>query len=271
MPSYVVTGVSKGLGFEFLNQISSDANNLVIGVVRDKAATEKKVAEELSGRKNISILHGDMNDQASLKKAAEETAAITGGSLDYLIANAGYMAHWDAFLSPTALTQDPERLETEMTKLYQTNVVGNMFLFGYFVPLILKGEKKKVIAITSGLSDHNVVNQLELDTGAAYAVVKAGLNMVVAKFSAEYKKDGVLFLAICPGSVDNGHFNDLKPEQMQAVKRMMGKFMAYAPQFRGPVKPASAIGDVINVWEGASIAKGNAGDSLSHWGNKMWL
>ncbi|RYC64346.1 hypothetical protein CHU98_g1874 [Xylaria longipes] len=266
MSSYVITGVSKGLGFEFLRQISSNKNNTVVGLVRDKTATEKKVSEELPGRSNIHILHGDLNDYESLKKAAADTAVITGGRLDYLVANAGYMAHWDAFYPIGTLAQDPARVQKEMTNLYQTNIIGNISLFGLFTPLILKGDKKKVIAITSGLSDLAVVNELELETGALYAVVKAGLNMVVAKFSAQYKKEGVLFLSVCPGSVDN-----VTPEQLQTIKGMMGKFMTYAPHFKGPVKPPGAISDVVNVWEQSSIEKGNAGDVLSHWGNKRWL
>lgn len=33
----------------------------------------------------------------NLQKAAQETAAITGGSLDYLIANAAYTTTFDSF------------------------------------------------------------------------------------------------------------------------------------------------------------------------------
>ncbi|KAI3327598.1 NAD(P)-binding protein [Xylariaceae sp. AK1471] len=271
MSTYVISGVSKGLGFEFLRQLSDNPKNIVIGLARDTKTTQHKVSEELSGRSNIHIVHGDLLDYESLKKAAAETAAITGGSLDYLIANAGYMAHWDAYHPLGTLAQDPTRVQKEMRTLYETNITGNIYLISQFMPLILKGDKKKVIAITSGQGDRDVVNQLELELNSLYAVVKAGLNMLVAKYSAQYKQDGVLFLAVCPGAVDNGHYDDLKPEQIEAVKGMMGKFVKYAPHFRGPVPPAGAIADVIKVWEEASIEKGNAGDSLSHWGNKRWL
>jgi hypothetical protein len=36
--------------------------------------------------------------------------------------------------------------------------------------------------------------------------------MVVAKYSAQYKKDGVLFLALSPGMVEVGHFKDGKAQ-----------------------------------------------------------
>jgi hypothetical protein len=84
MPTYVVTGVSKGLGvsltseimqcmadctrkWEFLNQLSSNPDNTIIGIVRRKAATDERVAQELQGRSNIHILEADMTDYNALK------------------------------------------------------------------------------------------------------------------------------------------------------------------------------------------------------------
>jgi len=90
MPSYLVTGASRGIGvsridrrthirrlenreaetnlnqFELLRQISEDHNNVVVGLVRDKASTDKKVAAELN-RPNIHIVQGDLTDYDSLK------------------------------------------------------------------------------------------------------------------------------------------------------------------------------------------------------------
>lgn len=42
----------------------------------------------------------------------------------------------------------------------------------------------------------------------SYAASKAALNIVVAKFHAQYKKEGILFLSISPGIVDVGHGAD---------------------------------------------------------------
>jgi NAD(P)-dependent dehydrogenase (short-subunit alcohol dehydrogenase family) len=72
------------------------------------------------------------------------------------------------------------------------------------VPLILKGTAKKVVAITSGMGDIELVRKHNVYEEGPYAISKAALNMVVAKFSAEYAKDGVLFLSVCPGLVDTG-------------------------------------------------------------------
>jgi NAD(P)-dependent dehydrogenase (short-subunit alcohol dehydrogenase family) len=71
----------------------------VIGLVRDVPSVKKKVSAELAGRSNIHIVHGDLSDYDSLKSAAKEAAAITGGSLDYLIANAAMQSLVDGFNS----------------------------------------------------------------------------------------------------------------------------------------------------------------------------
>jgi NAD(P)-dependent dehydrogenase (short-subunit alcohol dehydrogenase family) len=81
-----------------LKQLSADSNNLVIGLVRDKAGVEKKVAAEIGKRPNIHILHEDLDDYASLKQAAADTAKIVGDrGVDYLVANAAYLPFLDAF------------------------------------------------------------------------------------------------------------------------------------------------------------------------------
>lgn len=99
-----------------------------------------------------------------------------------------------------------EELEAVSQQLSQTNVVGNIHLFNLFLPLILKGKIKKVIAISTGVADLDLTNDLEIDTVPLYAASKASLNVIVAKFNAQYKKDGVLFLSISPGLVEVGRY-----------------------------------------------------------------
>jgi NAD(P)-dependent dehydrogenase (short-subunit alcohol dehydrogenase family) len=99
-----------------------------------------------------------------------------------------------------------EELEDVSSKLFQTNVVGNIHLFNLFLPLVMKGKVKKVIAISSGHADLDLINDLQIETSALYSASKAAMNVIVAKFNAQYKKDGVLFVSISPGAVEVGHF-----------------------------------------------------------------
>lgn len=72
------------------------------------------------------------------------------------------------------------------------------------MPLILKGRAKKVIAISSGISDPEMTLKADIFQATSYAMSKAALNIAVAKFSALYRQKGVLVMAICPGAVDTG-------------------------------------------------------------------
>ncbi|KAI0856236.1 NAD(P)-binding protein [Xylaria cubensis] len=275
MPSYVITGVSSGLGFEMLRQISADPNNTVIGIVRNKPATDKKVADELENRSNIHVLAiADITNIDDLKRAAEETALITGGALDHLIANAGYVSNFDSF-DPidTLATTKPKEFYEDFQKSMDINVIGNIYLYNAFMPLILKGKVKKVVAISSGMADVEMSRDYDLYNGAVYSCSKAALNIVTAKYSAQYKKDGVLFLSICPGTVDVGKIKpeELTQKQITEFGTLMGKFQQYQPNFKGPTTPELAVKDVIRTWENASIEKGDGGAFLSHLGSKQWL
>jgi NAD(P)-dependent dehydrogenase (short-subunit alcohol dehydrogenase family) len=98
-----------------------------------------------------------------------------------------------------------EEVEAVASNLFQTNVVGNIHLINLFLPLVMKGKVKKVIAISSGHADLDLINDLEIEICALYSASKAALNVIMAKFNAQYKKDGVLFVSISPGVVEVGH------------------------------------------------------------------
>ncbi|KAL7944098.1 hypothetical protein V8C42DRAFT_358778 [Trichoderma barbatum] len=271
MPSYVVTGASRGLGFEFVRQLSSDPNNTVIGLVRDKAAADQVVARELAGRSNIRILQADITDYDAVKKSVAATAKITGGSLDYLIANAAYVSEFDAYDPIGALGNTPNELEEDLLKSFKVNVVSNIHLFNLYMPLILSGNAKKVIALSTGMADLDSMNKFELQVAPGYSISKAAMNAAIGKFHAQYKKDGVLFMSISPGVVDTGHYNNATPEQMGKVGAMFQNFVTYNPNFKGPASPEAAVKDVISVWQNASIEGGSGGSYVSHHGNKKWL
>ncbi|KAI0410822.1 NAD(P)-binding protein [Xylaria grammica] len=270
MPSYVITGVSRGLGWEFMKQLSNDAENTVIGIVRNKPPTDKRVAEDLNSRPNITILEADLGNYDELKNASISAASITGGSLDYLIANAAYSTPLDTYDNIGTLGKRPQELSEEFSKS-MANVLGTIHLYNLFMPQILQGAAKKVVAITSGIADIDWINEYGNEALSLNAMGKAALNVATAKFSAQYKRDGVLFLSVCPGLVDTGHFVEPTPEQRSRLEGMLAKFGEYAPGFKGPITPAESVKAVLSVVENASVAKGDGGQFLSHFGNKQWL
>ncbi|PQE17480.1 short chain dehydrogenase protein [Rutstroemia sp. NJR-2017a WRK4] len=272
MSVYVITGVSKGIGFGFVKSISEDPKNLVVGLVRDKVGTETKVAAELGNRTNVHILHGDLDSYDSLKQAAADTANIVGDrGIDYLVANGAFISHFDAYDPIGALSDKVEELEDVTSKLFKTNIIGNIHFFNLFLPLVMKGKVKKVIAISSGHGDLDSINNNEIEICSLYSAAKAALNVIVAKFSAQYKKDGVLFFSISPGIVEVGHFDNVTPEQIKGLMTFMDKIKASTPHFKGGVPVDEAVGTIRSLWERASIETGYAGAFISQFGNKQWV
>ncbi|KAL4882052.1 NAD(P)-binding protein [Aspergillus karnatakaensis] len=274
MPSYLITGASRGLGFEFIRQYSQDPANLVIGLVRSVAATEKKVAAEFPDRTNIHIVHGDITDRESLKQAAEQVSKITGSSgLDVLIANAAYISDfsaWDGLGDLAA--KEPTKLNDDLNTAFATNVTANIHLFTLFLPLIRLGQLKKVITLTTGMADLDFTTQFNIVAAGPYSVSKAAMNAVIAKFSAQYKSEGILFLGVSPGLVDTKEGGgEPTPEQAAGAAAMIKAFSNYAPAFTGPITPAESVGYLREVIERAHVERGYAGGFLSHYGNKQWL
>ncbi|KAI1812659.1 hypothetical protein GGS20DRAFT_556997 [Poronia punctata] len=273
MPVYVVTGVSRGIGYGFLTELTKEPGNTVIGIVRDKAATIKKASEDpvLKDRTNYHIVEGELTSYDSLKKAAAEVSQLTGGAIDYLIANAAYVSIWDAFDPIGYLGENfPQELEADLKKSFDINVVGNIHLINLFMPQILKGETKKVVCLTSGLADLDFTNDYEVYNEPAYSISKSAMNMAIGKFNAQYKSQGVHFLSVCPGMVEVGMHKNTTAEQFVKLGPLMESFKRYQPNLGGPVTPEHAVRDIKAVWESTNAEK-DGGAFLSQFGNKRWL
>jgi NAD(P)-dependent dehydrogenase (short-subunit alcohol dehydrogenase family) len=109
-----------------------------------------------------------------------------------------------------------------MKELFHINVIGNVHLFNLFLPLIQKGQTKKVIVIASAYADMDWTIKYDLTPGSLYGSSKAAMNLITAKYSAQYKKEGVLFLSISPGMVEVGLYDDgiVHPHSYQALDHL---------------------------------------------------
>lgn len=71
-----------------------------------------------------------------------------------------------------------------MLDYFNTNVLGNIHLFNLYTPLVLKGRIKKVIAISTGIADINLIAKYDIEGATPYSISKAALNTTVIKFAA---------------------------------------------------------------------------------------
>lgn len=114
------------------------------------------------------------------------------------------MDSWTQRLTPFPCSYERlDDFDKDLEDCYKINVVGTINATAAFIPLLKKGSIKKVIALSSGMGDLDFTTELDMDMAVPYSISKAGLNMVMAKFSASYKKDGILFMSLSPGAVDS--------------------------------------------------------------------
>jgi NAD(P)-dependent dehydrogenase (short-subunit alcohol dehydrogenase family) len=152
------------------------------------------------------------------QKAAEVVKDITAGALDYLVNNAAILSHVSGFktlgdlyvwslqsMKNRTLTinsdDDFETLEKDLMESLEINLLGVIKTIHAFLPLIKNGKGKKVLTISTGMADIDLINATEVAFAAPYAISKGAVNIAIAKYNALYNKEGILFLAVSPGYV----------------------------------------------------------------------
>ena len=86
----------------------------------------------------------------------------------------------------------------------RVNVFGSIYVTAVFAPLVRAGGLKQIVVLSTGLGDLKLTAEMESDNMSPYCISKAALNMAVAKFHSELKKDGLIVMGISPGLVDTG-------------------------------------------------------------------
>ena len=99
---------------------------------------------------------------------------------------------------------DPQTLIKDLQTSFDINVIGVINTINVFIPLLRRGRGKKVFTLSTGMADIDLINQVDIAVAAPYSISKAALNVAVAKYSALYKSEGILFMAVSPGVVDTG-------------------------------------------------------------------
>ncbi|RVX71410.1 hypothetical protein B0A52_04982 [Exophiala mesophila] len=258
MPSYVITGANRGLGYAFVQTAAKDPQNTIIGLVRNKVEADKKLAAD--GYKNVTFLQADITDRPALLAAREEAKKITGGRLDYLINNAA-LVQSDEGKTLKDYADEGDALEEKLLRTIRTNTVGLINAINAFLPLLQSGSK--VLLISTGMADPDLVNYGGIADAPVYAISKAAANMVIYKYNATFKSQGILFFAVSPGVVATWEDGNEPP----AIENLR----ATAPNWTGPLTPTESATKVLGLLHDFSLEKGNGGAFVSHYGNKQWM
>ncbi|KID60997.1 NAD(P)(+)-binding proteins & short chain dehydrogenase, partial [Metarhizium hybridum] len=191
----VVTGASRGLGFEWVRQFSESTENFVIAVVRD--AKKAQQSETLS-RSNVAIVTADLSKLETFPVVAAEISRLSGSKVDILINNAGVMVGAGASFDQGICKSTPGEWDGQ----YKLNVTSVVFFTIALLNLLEASKEKKVVNLVSMLGDLSYTFANPDVHFASYAATKAALTMATARFHNEFENKGFTFIALNPGWVN---------------------------------------------------------------------
>jgi NAD(P)-dependent dehydrogenase (short-subunit alcohol dehydrogenase family) len=87
--TYIVTGANRGIGLEFVKQLSARGDTVFATARNPEAA---KDLQALAAERNVFIIPLEVTDSESIKAAAKEIDAKAPQGVDVLINNAGINA-----------------------------------------------------------------------------------------------------------------------------------------------------------------------------------
>ncbi|KAI0088543.1 short-chain dehydrogenases/reductase [Irpex rosettiformis] len=229
MPSYVVTGSSRGLGLGFVRAISSDPEKTVFAVIRSKSSASLLLDFIVKHpHNNVHVIEADNNDANALQNAAATVSEITGG------------------------TSNPEILENNLILYFRTNAVGPINTINAFLPLLRAGTTKKCLTISSSLGSPRFTNANDFSTFPSYGMSKAALNLAMAKYASRFRDEGLVFLTISPGLVKTMIGTKEEVDAAYAIFDRMSR--KNDPDFEGPITIEQSANDILALLDKATVA-----------------
>ncbi len=188
MKNVIITGTSRGIGFE-LAQLFANNNCNVLALSRNKKPLD---ALKLS---NITSLSVDLSNENDLKKVTEFISK-NWEKVDILINNAGKLINKPFTQLTTA----------NFLELYQVNVFAVASLTQQILPFLKKGSHVVNISSIGG-----VQGSMKFSGLAAYSSSKGALLTLTEVLAEEYKEQGISFNALALGAVQTEMLNEAFP------------------------------------------------------------
>jgi NAD(P)-dependent dehydrogenase (short-subunit alcohol dehydrogenase family) len=184
---YLVTGANRGIGLELVKQLAARGKR-VFATARqlEKAHALQELGEQYNGQ--IVIISLDVTDPSSIADCYAQVEAYTS-EVDVLINNAGV---GDSSEKLGEITQET------LLRIYMVNTAGPLLVAQQFLPMLTKGEGKKIVNISSGAGSIAMRKDGRM---YAYCASKAALNMLTKILSLSLKSFGIVVISQCPGWV----------------------------------------------------------------------
>jgi len=179
----IVTGAGQGIGFEICRQLALQGASVLLNDI-DENLTSSAVNKITSEAGNCIGLTGDAGDVSFINKLVKY-AVNEFGKLNIAIANAGITMFADFF----------EYTPEAFNKVMQLNLAGSLFLAQAAAKQMKLQTTGGSILFMSSVVGHQAHKKL-----AAYAITKAGLEMLAKNLVIELSPFNINVNAIAPGA-----------------------------------------------------------------------
>lgn len=207
----VITGASKGIGFEVARLFAAHEENTVVAIARSedllKELKNACIRENLKTK--IRPVVFDIENPGKVKESIRNEVIKYIDSVDILINNAGNLVN-----SPFH-----EISAEEMIRSFHINTISPAIIIQELLPLLKKGQVKHVINISSMGGFQGSVKFPGL---SIYSASKAALANLSECLAEEYKEEQIAFNSLALGAVNTemlksafpGMNAALQPEEM---------------------------------------------------------
>ncbi|WP_149206191.1 SDR family NAD(P)-dependent oxidoreductase [Flavobacterium johnsoniae] len=187
MKNIIVTGTSRGIGYELALQFANAGNQVL--------AISRKTPKLLLEHQNVTCLAIDLADETALEEV-EKFLSSSWKKVDALVHNAGTL-----LLKPFA-----ETTQADFESIYKVNVFAVANLTRICLPYLQKGSHVVTISSIGG-----VRGSLKFAGLAAYSSSKGAVITLTELLAEEYKEQGISFNVLALGSVQTEMLNEAFP------------------------------------------------------------
>lgn len=188
MANIIITGASRGIGFEMAQLFANEGHQVLALSRNDKPISDLK-------HQNIVAFPFDLSTSADLQKL-EDFIAKNWKQVDILINNAGRLLN-KPFLETT---------ETEFEAVYKVNVFGVASVTKWVIPKMPKNGHVITISSMGG-----VQGSMKFPGLAAYSSSKAAVITLTELWAEEFKETGPSFNVLALGAVQTEMLEEAFP------------------------------------------------------------
>lgn len=208
----LVTGGSAGLGLETARTLAGAGARVIVaarpGPKLDQALATLRDSVPGAGIEAVPL---ELTDFDSIRACAARVAELTP-ALDLLVNNAGIMA--------VPLARTPAGCESQ----FGTNHIGHFLLTNLLVPLLQKGQRARVVNLSSGGHKHAPVNfddihwqAREYNKWGAYGQSKTANALFTVALQKRLQPHGIDVFAVHPGVIPTELGRHLTEDDIKAL------------------------------------------------------